>query len=297
VTTIELQPITDWQQPLPDAAFHSASSVDEALALIREHPDARFIAGGTTLVRLGRFGGNIPATLVAINRIAELQSIQAQGERISVGSLAVHGSLRKSPEIRERAGLLLAAAQEIAGPAVRNLATIGGNVAIGWDLVPALIALDAQVLLRDQSGEQSVPLAEFYGPDGQPCLRPDQLITAISIATDLPHYGFQKIARRKAVSRAIVSAGVSLARDGDRLRELRIGLGGAGLTPRRLRAAEDLVRGQALNDELVTQAGQAAFESAADARDDLEALAWYSQEMARVAVERALNEAAGRPHL
>ncbi|HEU4327949.1 MAG TPA: FAD binding domain-containing protein [Roseiflexaceae bacterium] len=297
MTTLELQPIADWQQPLPDAAFYSASSVEEALALARDHPGAAFLAGGTWLVRTGRFGANLPTTLVAIDRIAELKGVRAEGDRIAIGSLAVHGSLRRSPVLRARAGLLLAAAEEIAGPAVRNLATLGGNVAIGWDLVPALLALDALVVLRDGQGERRVPLAEFYDPDGRARLAPGQLITAVSIAADLPDYGYQKIARRKAVSRAIIGAAVSLERAGGALREVRIGIGGAGLVPRRVRAAEDLLRGRKLSDALVAEVGEAAFEAAADARDDVEALAWYTQEMARVAVERALNEAVGRPVL
>ena len=297
MATLEMQPITDWHRPLRDADFYTARSVDEALRLVNEHEGARFIAGGTTLVRLQRWGGDVPPTLVYIGRIGELKEIREEDGRFRVGSLVVHGGLRSAPALRERAPLLLAAAEEIAGPAVRNLATIGGNVWINWDLVPPLMALDARVHVRHAGGEDAVPLSEFYDGQGLPKLPPTHLIVAVSIATDLPHQAYQKVARRRAVSRAIAGVGVAIDLADATCREVRIGLGGVGLHARRLTAAEDLLRGRALDDDLVARAGALAEESAADARDDYDASPWYSREMARVTTERAINAAAGRPVL
>jgi CO/xanthine dehydrogenase FAD-binding subunit len=295
MTTVEMEPITDWHRPLRDTDFYTAHSVDEALGLVEEHPGARFIAGGTTLVRMERWGGHLPPALIYIGRIAELKEIREQDGRVLLGSLVVHGQLRRQPTLRERARLLLLAAREIAGPAVRNLATIGGNVYINWDLVPPLMALDARVQIRDRGGEQEIPLAEFYDDAGQPKIGPTQLIVGISVATDLPRSDYQKVARRRAVSRAIAGAGVTMDLDGDVCREVRIGIGGAGLRSRRLFDAEDVLRGRALSDDLVGKAGEVAYESAADAFEDYEAAPWYTREMARVTTERAINGAAGRP--
>jgi CO/xanthine dehydrogenase FAD-binding subunit len=297
VTTGQIERMADWHRPLPDASFYTAGSVEEALRLVREHVGARFIAGGTALVRLERWGGHIPPTLVYIGRIEELKQIREQEQGLLIGSLVTHTKLRQSRAVAERAGALLLAAQEIAGPAVRNLATIGGNVAINWDLVPALLALDAQVHIEGRDGARTVALAEFYGADGLPRTAPDQLITGISVAADLPRQSYQKIARRQAVSRAIVGAAVALDLEDTVCRAVRIGLGGAGLPSRRLTEAEELLRGQALSDELVARAGAAAYDSAADARPDFEATPWYTREMARVMTERAINSAAGRPVL
>ena len=291
MATVELQPITDWHRPLRDADFYTARSVGEVLSLVNEHQGARFIAGGTTLVRLDRWGGDIPPTLVYIGRIAELREIREEDGRFWLGSLVTHNRLRSVP------ALLLAAARDIAGPAVRNLATIGGNVWINWDLVPPLLALDARVHVRHAGGEDVIPLAEFYDGQGQPKIPPTQLIVGISIATDLPRQAYEKVARRRAVSRAIVGVGVAMDLDGDVCRQARIAIGGAGLYSRRLPAAEDLLRGQPLSDDLVARAGAAAYESATDAREDYEASPWYTREMARVTTERGINAAAGRPVL
>lgn len=294
---MEVEPITEWQRPLPDAAFYTARSVEEALDLVSQHEGARFIAGGTSLVRFGRWGGNIPSTLVYIGLIPELKRIEARGDRIYVGAGVVHRQITSSPLLRERGSLLVNAAEEIAGPAVRNLATIGGNIYIQWDLVPPLLALDAQVHLVDRNGEQTVPLTELYENGNVPKVSPNQLIAGVSIATDLPHSSYQKIARRKAVSRAIVGAAVAMALDGDVCRDIRIGLGGVALFARRLVAAESLLRGQPLSDELVARAGDIAYQETADAYEDVETTPWYTREMARVMTERALNAAAGRPVL
>lgn len=292
----EFEALTDWHRPLPDTDFFTAGSVAEATQLART-PGAQFIAGGTALVRFGRWGGEVPPALVYIGRLDELRDIAAEDGRVRLGGLVVHSRLASSPVVRERVPLLGQAATEVAGPAVRNLATLGGNVVINWDLVPPLLALDAQVHVHDGSAEKTLPLAGLYDESGQPSLGSAELITAVTVAGDLPSTSYQKVARRHAVSRAVMGAAVAMDLVDGTCRQVRIGLGGAGLNSRRLTAAEDELRGQVLTDALVARAGEIAEASAADAFEVMDASPWYTQQMARVMTERAINGAAGRPVL
>jgi carbon-monoxide dehydrogenase medium subunit len=296
MATTEFVALTDWHRPLPDTDFHTAGSVAEATQMARQ-PGAQFIAGGTALVRFGRWGGQVPPALVYIGRLGELRAIAAEDGRVRLGGLVVHSQLASSPLIRERTPLLGQAASEVAGPAVRNLATLGGNVVVNWDLVPPLLALDAQVHVHDGSVERTLSLAGLYDEGGQPRLGSGELVTAVTVASDLPRNSYQRVARRQAVSRAILGVAVAMDLDGDACSDVRIGLGGAGLHSRRLTAAEDELRGQVLTDPLVARAGEIAEAAAADAFEVMDASPWYTREMARVMTERALNGAAGRPVL
>ena len=295
MVTTELEPITDWHRPLPDTDFFTAGSVAEAAQLARRHPGAQFIAGGTALVRFGRWGGEVPPALIYIGRLAELRDITPDGTGARLGSLVVHSQLASSPVIRERALLLAQAAAEVAGPAVRNLATLGGNIVVNWDLVPPLLALDARVHTHDGEAEKTLPLADLYDEAGQSRLGPAELITAVTVADDLARTAYQKVARRQAVSRAVMGVAVAMDLVDGTCGDVRIGLGGAGLHSRRLAAAEDELRGHVLDDALVARAGEIAQASAADAVDVMDASPWYTREMARVMTERAINGAAGRP--
>jgi CO/xanthine dehydrogenase FAD-binding subunit len=294
MVTTELEPITDWHRPLPDTDFFMAGSVAEASQLAQQ-PGAQFIAGGTALVRFGRWGGQVPPALVYIGRLGELREIAAEAGRVRVGSLVVHSQLASNPMIRERTPLLSQAAEAVAGPAVRNLATLGGNIVINWDLVPPLLALDAQVHVHDGAAEKTLPLFALYDESGESRLGSAELITGVSVAGDLPRTAYQKVARRQAVSRALMGVAVAMDLVDGTCREVRIGLGGAGLHSRRLAAAEDELRGQVLNDALVAGAGEIAEAAAADAFEVMDASPWYTREMACVMTERAINSAAGRP--
>ena len=149
--------------------------------------------------------------------------------------------------------------------------------------------------MHDGDSEKTLPLVALYDENGQPRLGSGELITAVTVAGDLPRSSYQKVARRHAVSRAVMGVAVAMDVDDGACREIRIGLGGAGLASRRLTAAEDELRGQVLTDGLVAQAGEIAEAAAADAFEVMDASPWYTREMARVMTERAINGAAGRP--
>jgi aerobic carbon-monoxide dehydrogenase medium subunit len=277
------QPVDDWHRPLADATFHAARTVDEAVSLAAEHDDARYIAGGTALVRLGRWGGCIGPALVYLGGIDELKAITPTDSGYEIGSLVVNGRLITDTQLGSGASVLGQSARWIAGTAVRNLGTVGGNVAIDGSLGPALVALGAEVVVRTADNEQTIDLATFVD---EALAGDGALITGVRIRTDLPAQSYQAMLG--------ASAAAALRLDGELCAEARIGVGGLDIATRRLTEAEELLVGEAITDELVTQVGEIAYRSASDGQTsggDFD----YLSEMARVMTERAVDEAAGRP--
>ena len=145
--------------------YYRAASLAEAVELLGEHPEARLLAGGHSLIPLMKLRLAQPAALIDIGRVAELGGIQATDGGVRVGALATHAEVAESAALQGACPLLAEAAAKIADPQVRNKGTLGGNIAHadpGSDLPAVLVALDATVHLHGPGGARSVAAREFF---------------------------------------------------------------------------------------------------------------------------------------
>ena len=167
-------------------AYHSVSSVDEALALLNEHGEsARIVAGGTDLI-IEMEKGQHPQlnVLVDITRVPGLDAIRQEDDAIVLGPLVTHNHVVGSDLIRQRALPLAQASWEVGAPQIRNRATIAGNLITASpanDTITPLIAMGAQVTLLSVDGERTLMLEDFYSGFRQTVLRPNELLRAIRI--------------------------------------------------------------------------------------------------------------------
>jgi len=245
-------------------AYMKAHSVDHAVALLVEHPEARLLAGGTdVLIRL-RHGSTQFTRLVDIHDLEELRFITMDEEKtIRIGSGTVFTDLVQSDLIRAHVPILAEAADSVGGPQIRNMATIGGNICNGApsaDSAPALFVLNALLELKNQQGVRQVPVTDFYLGPSSVDLRPGELLTAILIPRK-EYHGFAghyfKYAMRKAMDIATIGCAVSLKTAGGRITDYRIAYGVAGPTPLRCPTAEKTAIGQVISEALLTKISDA----------------------------------------
>lgn len=161
--------------------YYRAASLEEAVALLGDHPEARLLAGGHSLIPMMKLRLAQPAALIDIGRLEELRGIHASGAGVRIGALATHAELAGSDTVRTICPLLAEAAAQIADPQVRNKGTLGGNIAHadpGSDLPAVLVALDATVHLHGPQGPRTVPARQFFT---------DLLTTAMAAGEVLTH--------------------------------------------------------------------------------------------------------------
>jgi xanthine dehydrogenase small subunit len=238
--------------------FARPADLAEALALLAEHPDARIVAGSTDWgVEVNLRGSRAPY-VVAVDRLPELRGLTAGAAGVEIGA-----ALTLS-EVEERLGdtvpLLAQVWPLFASRLIRNGATIGGNLGTAspiGDLAPALLALEATLVLASTDGDREVSLAEFFTGYRRTVLRPGELIRAVRVPTPLaPLATFRKIAKRRYddISSVAVAAAVEVV-DGTVARA-RIGLGGVAETPIRAHATEAALEGRPWTLETVEAASE-----------------------------------------
>ncbi len=278
--------------------FHSPRTFDEGLSLLaRFGADAKIIAGGTDLlIELRKPDAKVPKAVIDVTRMSELQGIREEGDSVVLGALATHTEILRSEILRNHAPLLCRAASAIGSPQIRNRGTVGGNImnaATCADLVPPLIALDADVTLKSASDMRTLKLSEFFVKPYATSARPDEILVDIRFPK-LPHEAFTsfvKLGRRNAVSisRLSVAAILVLEKSGI-MREARIVPGSAFPTWQRVLEAESLLIGQRPSRELFAEAGK----KVAEVMISITGRRWsteYKEPVIAVLVRRALEEA------
>jgi carbon-monoxide dehydrogenase medium subunit len=233
-----------------------------------------------------------PTLLVDLRRIPGLHGISDDGGRWRIGPMTRHADLQDTLEL----GVVARAASLIADQQVRNRGTIGGSLAHGdpaSDLPAVLLAVEGEVTARGTSGERTIAAADLFEDYLSTSLAHDELITEVRLpAQDGWGFGYQKFTRRAEDWAMVgVCALVKKGADGS-CEDVRIGLTHMGPTALRASAAEDALRGKALDaDSIESAAGQAA--EGTDPPGDLNATPDYKRHLARVLTRRALEEAAG----
>ena len=250
-------------------ALYEANSVPHAIELLRAHPEARIIAGGSDVLVQMREGKLAGCELVSIYGLDELRGVRMEQDgTIRIGSLTSFSHITRDPVIQEHMAVLGEAVDQVGGPQIRNIGTIGGNTCNGVtsaDSASTLFAYDAVIELTGPEGVRRVPIQSFYVRAGVVDLRPAELQTAILIPRE-SYEGYRghyiKYAMRSAMDIATTgcSVNVKLTEDRAAIADARIAYGVAGPVPLRAPSAEAAVKGRPVSEETVAAFGRAALD-------------------------------------
>ena len=276
----------------PEFEYAAPDSLDEAIRLLGEGgEDAKPLAGGHSLLPLMKLRLAAPTLLVDLRRVPGLDGVQRDNGGVRIGAMTRHAQLQDD----ESLGVVARAASLIADQQVRNRGTIGGSLVHGdpaADLPAVMLATEAELGVRGPSGERTVAAVDMFRDYLTTAVEPGEVVTEIRIP-DLGgwSFGYQKFARRSEDWAMVgVCALVRKAGDGS-CEDVRIGLTHMGSTPLRARAAEEALRGGALDAGAIAAAAEQAAEGT-EPPGDLNATPDYKRHLARVLTRRALEEAA-----
>ena len=268
----------------PPFTYRRAESAEEALSLVTEYgEDAKFLAGGHSLLPLMKLRLAQPEVLIDIGRIRDLSYVRAEADHIAIGALTRYQELEDSDVLAAELPLLAHASGQVGDPQVRHRGTIGGSIAHGdaaGDVPAVVLALDATFVLTGPSGVREVPATEFFHGPFETALEPDELLTEIRV----PRPASTRWAFQKLTNRAIDWAIVGVAVQGG-----AIGLVNMGSTPLRATATERALADGASIEEAASRAAEGTSAFA-----DVNASTAYREHLARVLTRRALEEAAAR---
>jgi aerobic carbon-monoxide dehydrogenase medium subunit len=272
--------------------YEVAESPEHALDLLRGREDAKLLAGGHSLLPAMKLRLARPALLVDIGRIRELSYVRDAGNQIAIGALTRHADLVEAPLLQEQCPIVSRAAGQVGDPQVRHRGTIGGSLAHGdpaSDLPTVMLALGAELVVRAEAGERTVPAGDFFTGVFQTAVGPGEMLVEVRVPKLASTTGvaYVKMSRRAQDWATVAVAAVVERRNGS-IGRAAIGLTNMGATPLRADKAEDaLARGASLEEaaELVPADSEPPSDTAASAD--------FRRHLARVLGRRALEEALG----
>src|SRR4029077_8189103 len=221
----------------PAFEYLRPNTIPEAIAFLQQYgDDAKILSGGQSLIPMMKLRIARPAYLIDINRIAGLSYIKEEGGFLKIGGLTREAELESSPVVHAKYPILVDTTQVIGDPQVRNLATVGGNLAHGDpanDHPATMLALGAQVVATGSGGERIIPIEEFFLSVFSTALQAGEILTEIRIPVPPPRSGgaYFKLERKVGdFATAAVAAQVTLDANGV-AQKLCIGLTNVGPTP------------------------------------------------------------------
>jgi carbon-monoxide dehydrogenase medium subunit len=279
--------------------YRKVSSLEEAFRLHQKYgAGAKILAGGTDLFIKMRNQTLHPEILIDLKGISGMDQVfydPLAGLRI--GALASIHNLETSPLLGEKFGLIAQGAASLGSYQIRCRATLGGNISNASpaaDMVPGLISLDAKLKIDGPNGERILPLEDFFAGPGRANLGPGEILVEVDVPNPPAPIGFHytKHSIRKAMDPALVGVAVAFSSDPGRKKclDVKIALGAVGPIPFRANQAETCLRGQRVDEALVSRAAILASEEAQPI-SDIRATSGYRKEMVRVLTHRALKQA------
>lgn len=282
----------------PEFDYTAPETLSDAVKLLSENPEAKILSGGQSLIPLMKFRQASPALLVDINKIEGLEYIKEEGEWLKIGGLTRESMLETSDLVNSKYPLLADTSKVIADPLVRNLATLGGNLAHADpanDHPATMLAYRAEIIATGPDGERSIPAENFFVSLFESALTHSEVLTEIRIPVPTAKSGgaYFKLERKVGdFATAAVAVQITLAEDGT-CSQAGIGLTNVGLTPILASAAEDALRGQMLDDSSINKAAELAAQ-AAEPEGDQRGSEEYKRALVKTLTVRALRKALAR---
>jgi len=287
----------------PSFEYLRPKTLPEAVAMLQQHGDeAKILSGGQSLIPMMKLRLARPGFLIDINRIAGLSYVKEEDGLLKIGGLTREAELEASPVVRTRYPILLDTAHVIADPQVRNMATVGGNLAHGDpanDHPATMVALGAQVVATGPKGERVIPIENFFVTLFTTALQHEEILTEIRIPAPPARSGgaYFKL-ERKVGDFATAAVAVQVTLDDKAVcQKVGIGLTNVGPTPVKAKKAEEFLRGKKLDEGNIKQAAQLAADEAEPSPDLRGPVAYKKglvKELAKRALSRAVERASGK---
>ncbi len=278
---------------VPEFDYLAPKSIGEVFSLLgRYKGDATLFAGGTIALHQMKERIGARPYVIGLKGVSGLDALAVGKDGVlTVGAMVLLQRIADSAEVQGGWPLLATVCRLLGTPQIRNMGTIGGNVAIRFstaETLPALIALRAQVRIAAAGGETVVPVENLYRE-----MKSDNLLTEFLLPA-LPkgvRMGYRKFAVREHFDYATVGAAVVLDMDdGKTCKDITIGLGGVTLPTMRAKGAEEIMKGRTVTDDIIAKAAEAAAEGG-HMGSDVMFSAGYKSKVLKTMVERAIKEA------
>ena len=279
---------------LPRFDYLAPKSISEVSSLLEQYKgDARLLAGGTIVLHQMKERVGVRSCVIGLKGVAGLDTIAFERSAgLTIGSMARLQNVADSAEVKKNSPLLATVCGMLGTPQIRNMGTLGGNVAIRFstaETFPALVALRAQANLMAEGRERTVPVEDLYREMKSGHLLVDLRVPALPSGTGV---GYEKFAVRERFDYATVAAAVVIRLDGKTCTDITIGLGGVTLPSMRAKAAEDIIKGQTITREVIQKVAETAAEGGHTTADVMFP-AEYKKKVLKVVVERAIKKAIG----